>query len=187
MSNNQRVIKRRNKGENYESWSFVNPRWLLILLIVFGIVQYAMSKIVDYRGLRINDNIIIKRALSDNSGIINISSVGIIVAIIHLVIMIVVIYASVKILPNEEKHDRLRLAGAFVAIGTLFKVILSFVNLDIVLNIEIKNSIRIPIFNCADIYIVIGLIAMILIIMKNYSVKETEDIINRWRIDRKRK
>lgn len=157
-------------------WSFINPYWLLILGVVFFGVQTLLYRMVDYQGIKITDGIVIKRSFIGARDLFEVTGVGLISAIIYLAVIVAIVYISVWVLPNGRKHERLRFAGIFVLVGSAFKVVFSFVNLDLFLNIEINESFKLPIPTCADLYILGGTIAIVIMFAKKYSNQDIEEI-----------
>lgn len=169
------------------NWNFINPRWILFLMVLFFAVQAGLYKLVGYSGIRITDDIIIKRAIMGAGDIITITGNSVAVTIIHLVLIIGIIYISVRVLPADKKHDSIRLAGIFVMTGSLFKISFALVNIEMALWIEIGGSFRMPMLICADLYTLGGLIAILVLFTKKYSNQEIEEIILSWKTSRKKK
>lgn len=183
-------IKRRAKKEpryvDKGNWNYINTYWIFILGAIFYGVQALLYRLVDLQGVRISDTTIIKRAIVSTE-LLPVTAAGVITSIVFLAVIIGILYISVSVLPKEKKHDRLRLAGIFVISGSIIKIILSYITLETALVIEMGESFKLPMPTCADLYILGGLIAMIVIFKKNYSNQEVEEIIQTWKTKRANK
>lgn len=98
------------------------------MLIHVG-VQFLLYNLVGYAGLRITDAITIKRDIHSTASIISLSVSDVIVALIHILLSVVIVYVCVCIIPADKKHNNIRLAGIFVIVGSVFKVVLAIVNM----------------------------------------------------------
>lgn len=183
----------KNKKDKSESdkvydgnWNFINPRWPVFLIIISYGVQLLLHRVVGYIGFRISDNIIVKQAITTLGHEKEITGFDIALVIVYIALIIAIIYISVFILPSDKKHDRIRLAGIFVMVGLLFKVVFALVNIRS-LWIEIGDSFRMPMVTCGDLYIIGGLIAILIIFNKKYSNQELEEIISDWKNRRKKR
>ena len=93
-------------------------------------------------------------------------------------------YVCVCIIPADKKHNNIRLAGIFVIVGSVFKVVLAIVNMGGTLSIVVGESFILPMPTCADIYIVGGLVATIVIFCTRYNEQEIEEIVQGWKTRR---
>ena len=174
------MSKKNAKKESYlpgwGDWSFINPYWIIILAIVFYGIQALAYSLVGYHGISITDGVALKRAFTGSNHILEITGINITAIIFNLIVIIAIVYISAWLLPNGRKHERLRFAGLFVLVGSVLKLIYSFANLRMMLNLEIGDSFKLPMPTCADLYILGGLIAILIIFAKNYSDKDLEEI-----------
>lgn len=166
------------------NWNFINPYWPLILMLIHVGVQFLLYNLVGYAGLRITDAITIKRDIHSTASIISLSVSDVIVALIHILLSVVIVYVCVCIIPADKKHNNIRLAGIFVIVGSVFKVVLAIVNMGGTLSIVVGESFILPMPTCADIYIVGGLVATIVIFCTRYNEQEIEEIVQGWKTRR---
>lgn len=183
MQDNNSLKKAINSYKN--NWNFINPYWPLILMIIYVGVQFLLYNLVGYSGLRITDAITIKRAMHSIESIVSLSGISVIVALIHIVLSVGIVYICVCIIPADKKHNNIRLAGIFVIVGSVFKAIVAIVNMGGTLNIAVGESLVLPMPTCADIYLFGGIIAILVILSRRYSNQEIEEIIYRWRTRKK--
>ena len=173
MDDNNQMTKQEMIDKYYGKWDFINPRWPLFLMVLESVVYIVLSGFVDEEGVRITGDIILKRA---TTGVSNVTVIGIISVIVHLVLIVGILYISVWVLPTDKRHDRLRLAGIFVMVGSLLKVILAFVGQGMKYIVEIGGSFKLPMITFTDLYMLGGFIAMIVIVAKKYSNQDLEEI-----------
>lgn len=179
---NDKKSKKESNLPGWGDWNFVNPYWIPMLILIFSGVQVLLDRFVDYQGIRIAGNIIIKRAIIVASGEVEITGPGIIIGIVDLALIVAIVFFAVCVLPAKgRKYERLRLAGLFVLIGSILKIIISFINLEAVFNIEIGEAFKMPLPTCADLYILGGLIAIIIVFAKNYSEQDIEEVKIFWK------
>lgn len=184
MDDNNQMTKQEMIDKYYGKWDFINPRWILFLGVVFGLVQLGLYTLIGASGVRITDSIFVTRAVA---AFREITALDIVYAVVHVILVVAILYVSVRVLPSDKRHNRLRLAGIFVIVGSLFKVMMSFVGHDMALVIEVGKSFKLPMPTCADLYMLGGFIAMIVIVAKRYSNQDMEEIMRCWKTSRTQK
>ena len=183
MDENRIESKQEIVDKYWGKWDFINPRWPMFLMVVESVVYIVLSRFVDEEGVRITGDIILKRAVT---GVNDITVIGIISVIIHVVLIVGILYISVWVLPPDKRHNRLRLAGIFVMVGSLLKVILAFVGQGMRYIVEVGGSFKLPMITCTDLYMLGGFIAMIIIVATKYSNQDMEEI-RAWKASRAKK
>ncbi|MBE6015251.1 MAG: hypothetical protein E7241_07780 [Lachnospiraceae bacterium] len=179
MSSEKIKFKDQPYYKYWGDWKFVNPYWIFILALIAYGARVGFYHLVGDSGVRISNDINLVRTIIGNGN--NITVAGIIAAIVNLVLIVGIIYISVWVLPNKDKYNRLRLAGVFIMEGAAFKAVYFLVNMDMTLHFEIGESFKVPMITCADIYILGGIIAIIVILIKTYSNQELEDMAQAWK------
>ena len=100
---NDKKSKKESNLPGWGDWNFVNPYWIPMLILIFSGVQVLLDRFVDYQGIRIAGNIIIKRAIIVASGEVEITGTGIIIGIVDLALIVAIVFFAVCVLPAKGR------------------------------------------------------------------------------------